>query len=317
MATAAFAPAAQADTSVYFNVSSSGAAQVELYTTDAYTRFDVLHAGAPIASSTGEELELVGLAANDVVAVYDGLDVVRTVIYDGMPVIGVDACAGRSGFTVQRGADAAYMEAGAFDEFGGDHAGSILTTPTTAIAQVRLSDPLGGNDVAYLRTYAQTGDLTVYSSLIKRMKPCPAPPVEPTPVAPAPPPAPVFPPSELTPTAAQMLQMVRASLSATGTSLRSRTTRRLARATTVSLPFAFPEAGRVELQLVAKNQVIAAGGKASATNGKAILTVRLTPAARKLLKRAKTLKVSVKGAFTPTRNGAETSRAASTVTLKR
>ena len=45
--------------------------------------------------------------------------------------------------------------------------------------------------------------------------------------------------------------------------------------------------------------------------------MQLTPAGRKLLKRSKKLKVTVKGAFTPARNGAETSRASSSVTLKR
>jgi hypothetical protein len=114
-----------------------------------------------------------------------------------------------------------------------------------------------------------------------------------------------------------MTQAVKGSLSATGSSLRTHTTRRLARSRSVALPFAFPEPGRVELQLVAKNVVIGSGAKTSAINGKAILAVELTPAGRKLLKRSKKLKVTVKGAFTAARNGAETSRASSTVTLKR
>src|SRR6202008_103169 len=102
-----------------------------------------------------------------------------------------------------------------------------------------------------------------------RMHPCDtdglSPPTSPTaPTAPAPPPAPPVAPSELVPTAAQLAQAVKGSLSATGSSLRTRTTRPLARLSSVALPFAFPEPGRVELQLTAKNVVIGSGAKTSA-----------------------------------------------------
>jgi len=76
-------------------------------------------------------------------------------------------------------------------------------------------------------------------------------------------------------------------MSVSGSSLRSRTTRRLARSSTVALPFAFPEPGRVDLELVAKHRVIGAGAKTSAVNGKAISILQLTTAGRKLLQRSK------------------------------
>ena len=99
--------------------------------------------------------------------------------------------------------------------------------------------------------------------------------------------------------------------------LRTRSTRKVARSSSVSLPFAFPEAGRVDLQLVAKNQVIGSASKTSVVNGKFVLAVQLTPAGRKLIKRSKKVKITVKAAFTPARTGAATSHASSTVTLKR
>ena len=169
-----------------------------------------------------------------------------------------------------------------------------------------------------MATYATDATTTIYSARIKPMQLCYERPVRQPPVDT--PPTQTQPPviqPELTPSAAQVTQAVKGSLSATGSSLRTRTTRRLARANAVALPFAFPEPGRVELQLVAKGQVIGTGTKTSAVNGKVLLSVQLTPAGRKLLKRSKKLKVTVKGAFTPERNGAETSRASSSVTLKR
>ena len=90
----------------------------------------------------------------------------------------------------------------------------------------------------------------------------------------------------------------------------------LARAA-VSLPFAFPEAGRVDLQLVAKNQVIGSASKTSVVNGKFVLAVQLTPAGRKLSSAPRRSRSPSRRAFTPARTGAATSHASSTVTLKR
>jgi hypothetical protein len=316
LATAAVAPAAHAATTVWFDVSQGSSARVELSGSSPYTRLDVLRNGAVIGSSASGRLDLADLLANDVVTVYNGAAIVATVPFDGLPMIGNDACVGHSSFTVQRGANAQLLEAGAYDEYGDDVPSMWSDLPS---ATVRLTRPLAPYDVAYAQTYASDGLTTVYASRVRRMHPCEseAPNPPPTPPAPPAPPVPPVTPSELTPTTGQMTQAVKGSLSATGSSLRARTTRRLARASTVALPFAFPEPGRVELQLVANNQVIGSGAKTSAVNGKVILSVQLTPAGRKLLKRAKKLKVTVKGAFTATRSGAETSRASSTVTLKR
>jgi hypothetical protein len=116
-------------------------------------------------------------------------------------------------------------------------------------------------------------------------------------------------PAELVPTDKQMLQMVKGSLSASGSSLRSHTTRGLARSGTVALLFAFPEPGSVDLQLLAKHKVIGTGMKTSATNGKAIFTLRLTTQGRALLKRSKKLTVTMNATFAPSRAGAGPQRA--------
>jgi hypothetical protein len=109
--------------------------------------------------------------------------------------------------------------------------------------------------------------------------------------------------------------MVKGSLSASMSSLRTRTTRNLARFSAVTLPFAFPEPGRVDVQLLAKGKVIGTGTKTSATNGKVFLAVKLTPQGRTLLKRSKRLKVTLTAAFAASRAGADPQRASATVTL--
>lgn len=313
VATLAFAPAAHAATTVSFSVSEGSSARVELSSSLPYTSFDVARSGVMIGSSQTDRLDLSALARDDVVTVHNGPAIVATVTYDGLPEIGADACIGHSAFLVRRSPAAMLLAAGASDEYGSD---VPATWSDVTAGAVRLSRPLAAYDVAYAQTYAGVGGTDVYSSRVKRMRPCeidmpPTPPTSPVP------PAPPVTPSELTPTTAQLTQAVKGSLSATVENLRTRTTRRLARLSSVSLPFAFPEPGRVELQLVANNLVIGSGAKTSAINGKVILAVELTPAGRKLFKRSKKLKVTVKGAFTPSRNGAETSRASGTVTLKR
>ena len=75
--------------------------------------------------------------------------------------------------------------------------------------------------------------------------------------------------------------------------------------------------GAVELELRAKSKLIGTGARATAVNGKTNVSVKLTAAGRKLLKRSKRLKVSVKATFTPSRAGAVPQRASLSVTVKR
>jgi hypothetical protein len=316
LATAVIAPAAHAGTNVDFVVKQGEWATVDVDSTLTHTRYDVIRSGTLVGSApAGHELSVDALVAKDVVMLYNGNTLVATIAYDGLPIIGDDACIGHTSFAARRSANAEITAAGADDDQYLDDETATWTADENAV--VTLSRPLGSSDVAYVQTFAIDGATTIYSARIKAMQLCYEKPVRQPPVDTPPQTQPPVTQPELTPSPAQVTQAVRGSLSATGSSLRTRTTRRLARASAVALPFAFREPGRVELQLVAKGQVIGSGTKTSAVNGRVLLSVQLTPAGRKLLKRSKKLKVTVKGAFTPARNGAATSRASSSVTLKR
>jgi hypothetical protein len=316
LGTVAVVPAAQAaSTTVTFEVAEDSSAQVELTSALAHTRFDVTRGGATRGSSTGTTLALGGLVSGDQVSLYNGSTVVATITYDGLPSINDFPCIGRSVFGARRAASAEVVDAGAYDA-NGNEIESFWTSEENA--SISLKRPLASGDVTYVRSFASDGVTSVSSERRKWARNCDEG-LEGTPTTPPPPPPfqPTVTPPELTPTPAQLTQAVKGSLSATGASLRTRTTRRLARSSSVALPFAFPEPGSVELQLVAKKRVIGSGRQASAVNGKVILAVKLTQAGRTLLKRSKKLKVTVKGAFTTSRPGTATSRASSTVTLRR
>lgn len=317
IAAAALAPAAQAATTRFsFDVVAGSGSQAEVSSSAGYTRLELARNGTPVGSAvSASKVTLPELVAGDVATLYNGSTVVATAQYKGLPTLGDDACIGHSTFLARRESTATITDAGGYDSASGDEIDSFWTTEEAAI--VSLKRPLAATDMAYVRTYSSAGDVSVYSTRTRQAMPCYDVPTRTPPTDPPPPNVPTVAPPELTPTAAQMLAMVKGSLSVSGSSLRTRTTRKLARSSTVALPFAFPEPGRVDLQLVAKHQVIGTGAKTSAVNGKAIVTVTLTAAGRKLLKRSKKLKITVKGAFAATRNGAETSRASLSVTIKR
>ena len=316
LATVAVAPAAQAATTrFYFDAAPGNGSQAEAVTSAAYTRLEVVRNGTPIGSAVSAgTVALPDLAAGDVATLYNGSSVVATALYKGLPTIGDDACIGHSTFLIRRDSAAQIIDAGGYDAATEYAIDSFWTNEEAAT--VSLKRALAPTDMAYVTTLAAQGDVSIYSSRTRQVLPCYEVPTRTPPTDPPPPNVPTVTPPELTPTAGQMQAMVRGSLSAATTSLRTRTTRSLARSRTVAVPFAFPEAGRIDLELVAKNQVIGTGTKSSAVNGKAIVTVSLTPDGRKLLKRSKKLKLTVKGTFAATRNGAATSRASRSVTIK-
>jgi hypothetical protein len=317
MAAAALAPAAQASsTSFYFDVATGATAQAEVYSSFAFTRLEVARNGIPTGTpATTSKVTLSDLVDGDVATLYNGGSVVATAVYKGLPTVGDDACIGHSTFAARRGLNTEIVDAGGYVAGSEDAIDSFWTSDENAV--VSLKRPLASGDVAYVSTYSSAGDVATYSSRTRTVMPCYEKPTRTPPADPPPPNQPPVTPPELTVTTAQMLQMVKGALSAAGASLRERTTRSLARSSTVALPFAFPEPGRVDITLVAKNKVIGTGAKTSVMNGKAILTVQLTTAGRALLKRSKKLKVTIKGAFAASRSGAEASRASLTVTVKR
>jgi hypothetical protein len=317
LATAAVAPAAHAaSTRFYFDAVTGNGAQAEAFSSAPSTRLEVTRGGTPTGSTqTASKVTLNDLVTGDVATLYNGSAIVATAIYKGLPTIGDDACIGHSTFLVRREANAGIVEAGGFDIATQIDIESFWTSEEAAV--VSLKRPLAAGDMTYIQTYTSESGVETYSSRARQALPCYDVPTRTPPTDPPPPNVPTVTPPELTPTTAQMLAMLKGSLSVSGANLKGRTTRSLARSSTVALPFAFPEPGRVDLQLVAKNKVIGTGAKTSVVNGKAIITVSLTNAGRKLLKRSNKLKVTVKGAFAASRNGAETSRASLSVTMKR
>jgi hypothetical protein len=314
--TAGFAPVAHA-TTFSFGVQMGTLAQVKVSLAPVHTRLELTRGGAVIAQSQLDALAFADLQAGDVATLYDGTTVVASAHYDGLPTIADDACIGHSTFLATRGADASIVDAGAYHAIGGSIYWLDSFWTHEASSTVSVERPLEAGDVAYVETVVRDGlGNETRSSRGKSVVPCWTPPVR-TPPAGTPPVEQVIAPSPVTPTAAQALQAVKAALSATGSKLRTFTPRRLSRKSTVTLPFAFPEPGAVELQLVAKDKVIGTGTRTATVNGKSTVTVTLTTAGRNQLKRAKRLKLTLKTTFTPSRAGAAPQRASTSVTLKR
>ena len=315
MAAAALAPAAHAWTQFSF-ATQSGASQVEVDATAPHTRLEVTRGATVLAQSSTDSLKVSGFQAGDVATLYAGTAIVASATYDGLPSA-TNVCTGHTAFPATRAADAQIVDAGAYRPFAGsiDWVDGSWTDGTNAA--VTLDRPLAAGDMAYVMTAAGDGVVEIRSSVGVPAAPCwwDLPPEHTETTQPPPVNQVTIAPPELVPTSAQMLQMVKGSLSASGSSLRTRTTRSLARSGSVTLPFAFPEPGRVDVQLLAKGKVIGTGAKSSAMNGKAFLAVKLTAQGRTLLKRSKRLKVTLEGTFAASRAGATPQRASVKVTL--
>jgi hypothetical protein len=87
----------------------------------------------------------------------------------------------------------------------------------------------------------------------------------------------------------------------------------LCRSRTFTLPVTFPASGDAAFKLVARGKVIGTGTR----SGERRVTIRLTAAGRRLLKRATRVKLTLKGTYTPSRAGEAPQRASVSVTLRR
>ena len=309
------APSAHAATTrITFATERGAPARVAVDSPYANTRLELVRKGIVIGHGYVDELEIAGLQQDDVANLYSGSGstLLATATYEALPAINETACIGRAAFNVRRAASAAVIDAGAY---AGDY--DFLQSVWTAgeSLTVTLERPLQAGDVAYALTSAVTGNVEIQSYRAVPVLDCPLPP---TPVHPPPVATPEIPQSPAAPTDQEYLQAVKGSVAATGSSLRPLRLPRLAKRSSFTLPFAFPEPGTVKLDLVAKGQTIGSGSKTSASNGKVSVSISLTPAGRKLLKRTKRkLKVTLKGTFTPARAGGSARNAGVTVTLKR
>jgi len=310
-AVAVLAPSAHAYTRFTFETERYVPARVTVESDDVHTRLELMRAGVVIKSTAADELDIGELVEGDVATVYFGQVPIASTTYEPLPVISDTVCIGHSSFYIRRAPGAVVLDAGAYKY--GSSIGSDWTTGDSAL--VTLERPLQAGDVAYVLTSQVTAGVEIRSHRALRVPECPSPkpPSDPPVVAPPP----ITPPPS-GPTEQQSLAALKGSIGATGSSLRPLRLQRLAKRASVALPFAFPEPGTVTLELVAKGKAIGTGARQSAANGKVSVSVKLTPAGRKLLKRAKkTLKVTVKGAFTASRPNVSTQRTAVTVTLKR
>lgn len=311
--TAALAPSAHAYTRFIFDTELGAPARVAVDSAYAFTRLELTRGNVVVKHAAADELEISGLVEGDVATLYNGMAPIASATYKALPVINETACIGRSAFNVRRAPGAVIVDAGAYE---GYHSRINAVWTAAESATVTLERPLRPGDFAYALT-SETVDetLEILSHRAVPVSECPLPPGPPAPVdttvAPPPPPPPA-------PSNEQQLLAVKGSVGATGSSLRTLRLPRLARRTSVVLPFAFPEPGTVTLELLAKGKPIGSGTKSSTANGKVSVSVKLTPAGRKLLKRTKKkLKVTVKGTFTPSRAGGNALGTAVTVTLKR
>jgi hypothetical protein len=312
--TAALAPSAHAYTRFIFDTELGAPARVAVDSAYAFTRLEITRGNVVVKHAAADELEISGLVDGDVATLYNGMTPVASATYEALPVINETACVGRSAFNVRRAPGTVIVDAGAYEGYYA-RINSVWTAAESAT--VTLERPLRAGDLAYALTSEIIGEtLEILSHRAVPVNECPLPPAPPPPdeatAAPPPPPPPAAPSTE------QQLLAVKGSVGATGSTLRTLRLPRLAKRTSVVLPFAFPEPGTVTLELLAKGKPIGSGTKSSTANGKVSVSVKLTTAGRKLFKRTKKkLKVTVKGTFTPSRVGGNALGTAVTVTLKR
>jgi hypothetical protein len=270
-------------------------------------------AGPP---SSFASLDAANLLAGDIARFYDDGAVRAIASYDGLPAISADACAGRTAFSGTRSSDQVLVKAGAFTPNSGYGVDNRAIFTSGNPFTVTLTRPLAVRDVAFAVTQGlqSSGDVGVESQRYVNVGACP-----PAPVPPVQPGG-----SSAAPTDAQVLAKLKTALAAAARRLKAQTTAKLARRRSIALPFAFSEPGTVKLTISApstkknaKAVTVGSGAKTAATAGTIPVTVRLTAAGRKLLKRARKLTLTLKGTFAPARAGAKTQAASTRATLKR
>lgn len=304
-----------------FDQSFDGTAHVDAAPLSAFAfrplRLEVVRGGAIVATASRTGF-FVGttlaqpLQAGDQARLFRDDGLLASATYDGQPAIAADACIGGSSFTATRSAAATIDDAGAFTPGAspyGPRTRAIFTkgNPFT----VTLDTPIAAGQAAFVETTIETADVLITSSRSVSAGVCQSPPAPPTPLPAATP----------TPTDAQVAAALKTALAASRTSLRRLDLAALARRKSVTLPFTFSEAGTARLRLTAKIKrktvTIGTGTRTLTGKGTGTITIKLTAGGRAALKRAKTLKLSLKGRFTPARAGARPQSSSTTVTLNR
>jgi hypothetical protein len=215
------APPADAATTIRFN--NGGPGQASIVVTDnrrANKGYIELVRGREViarsldrdglAASSGH-LPVPNLLAGDVARAWGNGGVVVSATYDGGPRIGAGACAGRQAFTVTRAAGTNAVFAGAFKRSG--ELVQLLRWTDDAVA---ADQPLAVGEIVRALTRRQADDIEIEARANAVVAACGA------------------------PTDAEVLAATQRALARTGASLRTGVK---------ALPFAFPEAGSVYLEM--------------------------------------------------------------------
>ena len=259
-----------------------------------------------IASATGT-VEVPELQAGDTARVVDEGGTVRgSATYDGTPAILGDACIGSTSFRATRSAPGFEFDAGAGvlsdDDYG---MGIDSTISDSSPAVVKLSRPLAAGDVVFVGSSKLAEELAVSTARSSRPRTARRPRHRsPGRIADEPGRAEGRPTARAASVTAAASLLKRLGLAACG------------RSRTLALPVAFSGPGPPP-QAARAWQRSSAGHQERHGAGDRRVTVTLTPAGRKLLKRATRLKLTLTGTFTPSRAGEVPERASVSVTLRR
>jgi hypothetical protein len=293
------APSAVAATSIRFNSGGPGPASIVISdnrtTRNGYV--ELVRGREVVARSLDRDgigassgyLTVPDLIAGDVARSYGDGRLLTSAIYAGGPRIGADACAGSTAFSVTHGDSAPATWVGTYLPGGALVPGQRLTWSDATSFTVAAEPALAAGQIVRVLTKRQDGGVEVTERASGVIGPCAA------------------------PTDAQVRTATRRAVMATGAKLGKLDARRLALRQTVMLPFRFPEAGSVSLEVRDRaGTVLGTGVKRSNRAGMADVRTRWSATGRRLLRRGRFVDVVLTATFAPARAGsvAEKSRTA-------
>jgi hypothetical protein len=282
--------------------------------------------GTVVADNAGPfpqiQLPAGSLQANDQAVLLRNNVQVASFTYDGTPTINADACTGASQFTGSAGPGDLWASAYTPANGSGTHHNVTLTRTPAGFAAAVDSPLLAGDRLSVdLSSHSSTSSAEFYLNSYTQMavKDCPAAQVTPDPVPP------VTPPGPLGPTTTQLLAGVTTSLSKETKLVSSLGIEKVVSSGGVNVPFVFLSPGTIgyvwlanapaHAATAAKTVTVAKGSLTRSAPGSAKVKVRLTKAGKKLLRRSRSLKLTIRGTFTPV--GGKPQVATKKVTVKR
>ena len=311
--------------------SSADEVFVSAFDDSAYGSGDTLEVqlvrnGSVVADNAGSfpqiQLPAGSLHANDQAVLLRNDVQVASFTYDGTPAINADACTGASQFTGSAGPGDLWASAYTPANGSGTHHNVTLTRTPAGFAAALDTPLLAGDRLSVdLSSHSSTSSGQFYSDSYTQavVKDCP-----PAQVAPDPTP-PVTPPGAVGPTTTQLLAGVMTSLTKEAKLISSLGIAKVVSSGGVNVPFVFLSAGTIgyvwlanapaHAATAAKTVTVAKGSLTRSAPGSAKVRVRLTKAGKKLLRRSRSLKLTIRGTFTPV--GGKPQVATKKVTVRR